>query len=138
MVRLATLLGTAALVATALAQNNTAGQGQNQGKGQNNNNNNGNKNANANGQNKNGNGGQASASQQQAAALTLNANAVQTGSFFDGSASFGADAGQALSLTDQANFINYCSGKTLTNGLQITTGSCNGIGKSRQAVQDRG
>jgi hypothetical protein len=31
--------------------------------------------------------------------------------------------------SDQANFINFCQGKTLTNGLQVKEGSCNGIGK---------
>jgi hypothetical protein len=30
--------------------------------------------------------------------------------------------------SDNANFINFCAGKTLTNGLQIAGGSCNGIG----------
>jgi hypothetical protein len=30
--------------------------------------------------------------------------------------------------SDPANFINFCTGKTLTNGLQVKTGSCNGIG----------
>jgi len=59
--------------------------------------------------------------------LTLDAAAVQTGSFNDGSTETGAEAGEALSQTSQNNFINFCSGKTLTNGLQITTGSCNGI-----------
>tara|TARA_R110002060_G_scaffold54718_1_gene65341 strand:- start:131 stop:823 length:693 start_codon:yes stop_codon:yes gene_type:complete len=29
--------------------------------------------------------------------------------------------------SDNANFINFCSGQTITNGLQITAGSCNGI-----------
>lgn len=33
----------------------------------------------------------------------------------------------SLALSDPANFINFCSGKTLTNGLQIKTGSCNGV-----------
>ncbi len=33
----------------------------------------------------------------------------------------------ANSASDPANFINFCSGKTLTNGLQVTGGSCNGI-----------
>jgi len=62
--------------------------------------------------------------------LTLLANAVQSGSFVDGSKEIGAaEVGQALSLTSQDNFINFCSGQTLTNGLQITTGSCNGIRK---------
>jgi len=32
-------------------------------------------------------------------------------------------------VSDQANFINFCQGKTLTNGLQVKEGSCNGIGK---------
>ncbi|RFU27695.1 hypothetical protein B7463_g8651, partial [Scytalidium lignicola] len=60
--------------------------------------------------------------------LTLLANAVQKGSFNDGSDEIGsAEVGQALSATSTNNFINICSGKTLTNGLQITTGSCNGI-----------
>jgi hypothetical protein len=61
--------------------------------------------------------------------LTLDAAAVQTGSFSDGSTSIGAEAGQAKSQTSQNNFINFCSGKVLTNGLQIVGGSCNGIGK---------
>jgi hypothetical protein len=59
---------------------------------------------------------------------TLSANAIQSGSFLDGSTEIGAaEVGQAKSLTSQNNFINNCAGKTLTNGLQITTGSCNGI-----------
>ena len=62
--------------------------------------------------------------------LTLNANAIQSGSFFDGSKEIGAaEVGQALSATSTDNFINFCAGSTLTNGLQITTGSCNGIRK---------
>jgi hypothetical protein len=63
--------------------------------------------------------------------LTLDPSAVQSGSFVDGQAGIGADAGQASSLTSNNNFINFCAGKTLTNGLQILTGSCNGIGKSK-------
>jgi hypothetical protein len=62
---------------------------------------------------------------------TLSANAIQSGSFNDGSDEIGAaEVGQALSLTSTNNFINNCAGKTLTNGLQITGGSCNGISKS--------
>jgi hypothetical protein len=61
--------------------------------------------------------------------LTLDANAVQTGSFSDGLGSIGSEAGEAKSQTSRDNFINFCSGKTLTNGLQIVGGSCNGIGK---------
>ena len=36
-------------------------------------------------------------------------------------------AGQTNSATDGSNFINFCSGKQLTNGLQVQGGSCNGI-----------
>ncbi|KAB8293357.1 hypothetical protein EYC80_007679 [Monilinia laxa] len=62
------------------------------------------------------------------ASLTLAADAIQSGSFADGSKEIGAaEVGQAKSATSQNNFINFCSGSTLTNGLQITTGSCNGI-----------
>ena len=67
---------------------------------------------------------------------TLSANAIQSGSFNDGSDEIGSDeVGQALSLTSQNNFINNCAGKTLTNGLQITTGSCNGISKWRPLIR---
>jgi hypothetical protein len=66
-----------------------------------------------------------------ATATTLSPDAVQSGSFNDGSDEIGsAEVGQAKSLTSTNNFINNCAGKTLTNGLQITTGSCNGISTS--------
>lgn len=59
---------------------------------------------------------------------SLEPNAVQSGSFFDGRVAIGAnEAQQAKSSTSQNNFINFCAGKTLTNGLQILAGSCNGI-----------
>lgn len=58
--------------------------------------------------------------------LTLLANAVQKGSAQDGSATIAA--GQAKSITSTNNFINFCSGKTLTDGLQVQGGSCNGVG----------
>lgn len=61
--------------------------------------------------------------------LRLDFDAVQSGSFVDGSNAIGAAAGQAKSQTSRNNFINFCAGKTLTNGLQIVGGSCNGIGK---------
>lgn len=35
------------------------------------------------------------------------------------------EAGQVPSLTSTNNFINFCVGQTLTNGAQVTTGSCN-------------
>lgn len=58
---------------------------------------------------------------------TLSDDAIQTGSFLDGGDGLGAEDGQALSTTSKNNFINFCAGKTLTNGLQIVDGSCNGI-----------
>lgn len=58
--------------------------------------------------------------------LLLAAN-VQAASNTNGQAG-GAAAGQSPSATDPANFINFCTGKTLTNGLQVKGGSCNGIG----------
>lgn len=39
----------------------------------------------------------------------------------------GLKAGQSPSATDEANFINFCKGKTITNGNQNTNGSCNSI-----------
>jgi len=43
---------------------------------------------------------------------------------------------QAYVFSDPANFINFCTGKTKTDGLQIREGSCNGIGKSRYPIKD--
>jgi len=37
----------------------------------------------------------------------------------------GQAAGEANSLQSTNNFINFCAGKTITNGAQVTTGSCN-------------
>ena len=65
-----------------------------------------------------------------ATGLTLVADAIQSGSFADGSVNGVSAPGQAKSQTSQNNFINNCSGKTLTNGLQVVEGSCNGIRKS--------
>lgn len=97
------VLSAVALFSTlALAQNNN-----NNNNGQNNNNNN--------------NGGDAT---------QLAPNAVQSGSFFDGSDAIGANDAQAQSDVSQNNFINFCAGQTLTNGLQLVDGSCNGIRES--------
>ncbi|KAG9101455.1 hypothetical protein FRC06_003015 [Ceratobasidium sp. 370] len=38
-----------------------------------------------------------------------------------------AEAGQVASLTTTNNFINFCFGKTLTNGQQVKGGSCNSV-----------
>jgi hypothetical protein len=65
-----------------------------------------------------------------ASGTTLSPAAIQSGSFNNGRDEIGAnEANQAESQTSTNNFINNCVGKTLTNGLQITTGSCNGIRK---------
>ncbi|KAH8594990.1 hypothetical protein B0O99DRAFT_595033 [Bisporella sp. PMI_857] len=61
----------------------------------------------------------------QADATCLAGNAVQTGSQ-NGGQDPPVD-GQSVSATDDANFINFCAGETLTNGLQVQGGSCNGI-----------
>lgn len=63
------------------------------------------------------------------ASLTLSANAVQNGSFVDGGRNGVQADGQTASTTSTNNFINFCSGKTLTNGAQVVAGSCNGIGE---------
>lgn len=61
------------------------------------------------------------------AVLSLNPANVQTGSQQNGLLASGAETGEVAAATDAANFINFCTGKTLTNGAQVKTGSCNGI-----------
>ncbi|CAK7225166.1 hypothetical protein SCUCBS95973_005769 [Sporothrix curviconia] len=43
----------------------------------------------------------------------------------------GISDGQSPSNVDPANFINFCAGLPLTNGRQLSTGSCNGIPMGR-------
>ncbi|GAP87220.1 hypothetical protein SAMD00023353_2300380 [Rosellinia necatrix] len=112
-------------------QNNGQNGGQNNGQNQGNQGNNNNNNQGQNGGNQDqtqdqnqGNNGNNNNNGNQAA-LTLNADALQTGSAQDGNPD--TASGEAASKTDDANFINFCSGKELTNGLQKTGGSCNGI-----------
>lgn len=114
-----TFLSAAALFTLAFAQQRNGGGG-----GGNNGGNNGNQGNNGGNQGNQGGGNGADST-------TLSENAIQTGSFSDGSQGLGAEDGQAASQTSQNNFINECAGKTLTNGLQITEGSCNGIRKYR-------
>lgn len=72
---------------------------------------------------------------------TLLAENIQPASDSDGGAS--VEAGQSPSATlvslflhinaadldsDPDNFINFCSGKNTTDGFQVTSGSCNGVG----------
>jgi hypothetical protein len=45
------------------------------------------------------------------------------------------EAGQVASLTSTNNFINFCAGQTITNGKQITTGSCNPAPMGQIAAQ---
>lgn len=110
-----------ALTASAVvAQNNNQNGGQNNQNGGNNQNG---QNQNQNGGNNNNGGGGGGGD---ANGLTLLANAIQKGSAQDGSENI--SDGQSLSTTSDNNFINFCSGKTLTDGLQVQGGSCNGIG----------
>ena len=60
-------------------------------------------------------------------ALILLASNVQNASDARGIDTQNAEKAQAASATAPNNFINFCSGKTLTNGLQVKSGSCNGI-----------
>ena len=116
--RFSTVLYAAAFSGVTLGQANNRNGG---------NNNAGNNNAgNNNGGNNNAGGADAS--------LTLEADLVNTGSQVDGGAGGVAAPGQALSKTSNNNFINNCAGKTLTNGLQVEAGSCNGIRKSIQEL----
>lgn len=57
--------------------------------------------------------------------LTLDPSVLATGFEQDGQAT--PAAGQVASLTSKNNFINFCLtvDKPITNGQQITTGSCN-------------
>ena len=59
--------------------------------------------------------------------LQLLTENVSTALDEDGSANGTLADGQAASLTDAANFINFCTGKTLTKGTQNKAGSCNGV-----------
>lgn len=111
--RFSSLLYATAFSVGVLAQNNNERQGGNRGGG---------------GQNGGGGGGGGGG----ADSLTLDAANVQTTG--DGGNGGVANPGQALSKTSKNNFINNCSGKKLTNGLQVQEGSCNGIRKSAQVL----
>ncbi|AEO57319.1 hypothetical protein MYCTH_2303335 [Thermothelomyces thermophilus ATCC 42464] len=66
-------------------------------------------------------------------ATCLAPDAVQTASFYTGleEGTPGIRPGLSESSTDKANFINFCAGRTLTNGKQNAAGSCNGIPMGR-------
>jgi hypothetical protein len=55
----------------------------------------------------------------------LDQSVISTGSESDGLNN--ATAGTSASLTSNNNFIDFCKSQTITNGKQITTGSCNPI-----------
>ncbi|KAL8722654.1 MAG: hypothetical protein Q9225_000886 [Loekoesia sp. 1 TL-2023] len=109
-------------VALAQSQDNGGDQGDGGNGGGNQNDQNG-----QNGQNNQGGNTGTATSGNNAQAVLDPAN-IQTGSASDGQGQVdGVKAGQAPSETDTANFINFCTGKTLTNGAQVKGGSCNGI-----------
>ncbi|KAL1986382.1 hypothetical protein VTN96DRAFT_6461 [Rasamsonia emersonii] len=130
------LLFALALSATVLDGALAAGRNGNNGNNKNGNNGNtntgnngntGNNANNANNGNTNTNTGNTGNTGNSNSDLALNPNLVQTGSQNNGLSGTGAEAGESPSATDNANFINFCQGKTLTNGQQIKGGSCNGI-----------
>ncbi|KAJ4485506.1 hypothetical protein J3R30DRAFT_3281660, partial [Lentinula aciculospora] len=60
--------------------------------------------------------------------LTLDSRVIATGFLNNGQGMYVQEAGQVASLTSNNNFINYCltqGSLPITNGLQVTTGSCN-------------
>ncbi|KAK1248822.1 hypothetical protein MKX08_007042 [Trichoderma sp. CBMAI-0020] len=88
-------------------------------------NNGGNQGNQGNNQGNQGNNNQGGNANNGGGSVTLDSNLIQTGSQQDGNNPGGE--GQVASATDNENFINFCQGKTLTNGAQVKTGSCNGI-----------
>jgi len=83
--------------------------------------NNGNKNGNKN----NNNGKQGGKDDGAQSSLTLLDDLVQSNS--DKTGFNASNLAQTKSATSPNNFINFCEGKTLTNGEQVQDGSCNGI-----------
>jgi hypothetical protein len=65
--------------------------------------------------------------------LTLDPSVIATG--FANNGQDVPEAGQVASLTSTNNFINFCAGQTITNGKQITTGSCNPAPMGQIAAQ---
>ncbi|KAF8605024.1 hypothetical protein BDV93DRAFT_470880 [Ceratobasidium sp. AG-I] len=75
-----------------------------------------------NNRNGNNNGGGGGGNPQTSLTLdssVINSNFAKTGQ--EGA----TEAGQVASLTSKNNYINFCIGKTLTNGQQVKGGSCN-------------
>ncbi|KAL1840397.1 hypothetical protein VTJ49DRAFT_523 [Mycothermus thermophilus] len=65
--------------------------------------------------------------------ICLDPAALQTASYYHGleDGTPGIRPGLSKSETDRSNFINFCAGRTLTNGQQNRAGSCNGIPMGR-------
>ncbi len=105
-------------IATAVPQNRNGGNNDND-----NNNQNQNQDQNNDAANNNNNAGNNAGG-----GTTLDPANIQDASASDGNPD--AAEGEAASETDDANFINFCSGKQTTNGAQVQGGSCNGIGMS--------
>ncbi|KAL5525192.1 hypothetical protein ACEPAF_9061 [Sanghuangporus sanghuang] len=75
--------------------------------------------------NDDGNGNSSDSTDSEQSATTLNSAVIATGFASDGQEV--PTEGQVASLTSTNNFINFCLtvNKPITNGQQITTGSCN-------------
>lgn len=116
------LLLAAGFANAQFGKGNGQGKGNNNGQnnGQNNGGNNGQNNGQNNGGNNGGNGGGDNGN-------CLNPNVISKNANNNGLAQ--AEAGQAASATSPNNFINFCAGKTITDGLQVKGGSCNPIRK---------
>jgi len=97
-------------------KNQNGGNTQN---GGNNNTTNGNTQNGGNNSTANGNTNQNGGNGNPQTSLTLDPSVIQN---INGA---GAGAGEATSLVSTNNFINFCVGKTITNGLQVQGGSCN-------------
>ncbi|KAK1993076.1 hypothetical protein LX36DRAFT_616523, partial [Colletotrichum falcatum] len=78
------------------------------------------------------------AARQQQQPSCLRPNLIQSASSLTGQepGTKGMKAGQAAAATDKDNFINFCEGKTVTNGQQLAGGSCNGIPMGMIPSQD--
>ncbi|KAH7146760.1 hypothetical protein B0J13DRAFT_473598 [Dactylonectria estremocensis] len=63
----------------------------------------------------------------------VQSNLIQSASRLTGQepGTAGIKAGQSPSATDRNNFINFCKGQQITNGVQVRTGSCNAIPMGR-------
>ncbi|EHA46142.1 hypothetical protein MGG_02851 [Pyricularia oryzae 70-15] len=110
-------------------QNNPQGKNNNQQQGKKNNNNGqGKNNNNNNGQGKNNNNGQGkNNNNNNGGGLCLEQSSINQASKTTGQTGGQIEPGQVESKTDNANFINFCAKKTLTDGKQLRGGSCSPV-----------